>query len=182
MEIKVIEKARNIKLLILDADGVLTDGKILYDDTGKELKRFDVRDGHGIKLLMRAGLDVGIITGRESKALGFRAGELGISIVYQKIYNKLEAYEEIILERGLDDKEIAYVGDDLVDVPLMKRVGLSVAVADGSEYAREAADYITLNNGGDGAVREVCELILKAQDKWAQVTERYFLRNQNSRG
>ncbi|MDY7033541.1 MAG: HAD-IIIA family hydrolase [Thermodesulfobacteriota bacterium] len=174
VEENIVEKAKDIRLLLLDADGVLTDGKILYDDTGRELKRFDIRDGHGIKLLMRAGIEVGIITGRESKALEFRARELGISILYQKIYDKMKVYKEILNEKELTHKQICYVGDDLVDVPLLKRVGFSVAVPDGSEYAKETAHYITLNNGGNGAVREVCEIILKAQDKWNTLTQRYF--------
>jgi 3-deoxy-D-manno-octulosonate 8-phosphate phosphatase (KDO 8-P phosphatase) len=171
---KIIEKAKAIKLLILDVDGVLTDGRIIYDDKGGELKCFDVKDGHGIKLLMRAGIELGIISGRESRAVGHRARELGISILYQRIFDKVRVYEKILEEKGLADNQVCFIGDDLVDMPLLKRVGFSVAVVDGSEYLKEVVDYVTMKNGGNGAVREVCELILKAQDKWGMLTEKYF--------
>ena len=171
---KIIEKAKAIKLLILDVDGVLTDGRIIYDDKGGELKCFDVKDGHGIKLLMRSGIELGIISGRESRAVGYRAKELGISILYQRIFDKVRVYEKILEEKGLADNQVCFIGDDLVDMPLLKRVGFSVAVVDGSEYLKEVVDYVTVKNGGNGAVREVCELILKAQDKWGMLTEKYF--------
>ncbi|MFH1624940.1 MAG: HAD-IIIA family hydrolase [Pseudomonadota bacterium] len=170
----MIEKAKEIKLLILDVDGVLTDGKIIYDNRGVESKCFDVRDGHGIKLLMRAGIEVGIISGRESGAVEHRAKDLGISMVYQRILDKVKVYEIILNEKGLADNQICFIGDDLVDIPLMKKVGFAVAVADGSEHVKVFADYVTVKNGGDGAVREICELILKAQDKWDRFTEKYF--------
>jgi len=170
----IIEKARHVGLLLLDMDGVLTDGKIIYDYKGRELKCFDVKDGHGIRLLMRGGIEVGIISGRESAASEYRAKDLGITILYQRIYDKVRVYETIIREKGLVDNQVCYIGDDVVDIPLMRKVGFSVAVADGSEYVREAADYITFKNGGKGAVREVCELILKAQRKWDILTEKYF--------
>ena len=171
---RIIEKAKAIKLLILDVDGVLTDGRIIYDDKGGELKCFDAKDGHGIKLLMRSGIELGIISGRESRAVGYRAKELGISILYQRIFDKVRVYEKILEEKGLADNQVCFIGDDLVDMPLLKRVGFSVAVVDGSEYLKEVVDYVTVKNGGNGAVREVCELILKAQDKWGMLTEKYF--------
>lgn len=174
IEERIIEKANDIELLILDVDGVLTDGRIIYNDKGEELKCFDVRDGHGIKLLMQGGIDVGIISGRESVASEYRARELGISILYQRIYDKVKIYKKITSEKGLRDNQVCYIGDDLVDIPLMRKVGFSVAVADGSEYIKEVADYVTVKNGGNGAVREVCELILKAQNKWDALMEKYF--------
>ena len=174
VEDRIIEKARDIKLLILDVDGVLTDGKLVFDDKGGELKYFHVRDGHGIRLLLRAGIEVGIISGRQSKAVEYRAHDLGISLLYQKIYDKVKIYKEILTEKGLTDKQVCYIGDDLVDMPVMKKVGFSVAVADGSEHIKRVADYVTVKNGGNEAVREVCELILKAQNKWHMVTENYF--------
>jgi 3-deoxy-D-manno-octulosonate 8-phosphate phosphatase (KDO 8-P phosphatase) len=169
-----MDKAKAIKLIILDVDGVLTDGRIIYDDKGGELKCFDVKDGHGIKLLKRAGIEVGIISGRESRAVGYRARDLDISILYQRIFNKVEVYEKILKEKGLADNQVCFIGDDLVDIPLLKRVGFSVAVVDGSEYLKKVVDYVTVKDGGNGAVREVCELILKAKDKWNMLTENYF--------
>lgn len=174
VEDRIVEKAKEIKLLILDVDGVLTDGRIIYDDRGGEIKCFDVKDGHGIRLLMRGGVEVGIITGRETRAVEYRARDLGISILYQKIYDKVKVYKTIIYEKGLNDNQVCYIGDDLVDIPLMAKVGFSVAVADGSEYVKEVTDYVTAKNGGNGAVREVCELILKVQDKWDMLTKKYF--------
>lgn len=172
--IEIIEKAKGIKFLILDVDGVLTDGKIIYNDKGVESKCFDVKDGHGIKLLTRAGIEIGIISGRESKAVEYRAKELGIYILYQRIFDKVKVYEKIMEEKGFADNQVCFIGDDVVDIPLLKRVGFSVAVVDGSEYAKEVVDYVTVKKGGNGAVREVCELILKAQDKWDILTEKYF--------
>jgi 3-deoxy-D-manno-octulosonate 8-phosphate phosphatase (KDO 8-P phosphatase) len=169
-----MEKARNVKLLILDVDGVLTDGRIVIDDRGVETKCFDVRDGHGIKMLKRANIDVAIITGRESDVVSHRARELGIDSVYQNIHNKLEVYEAILEEKGLKDGEVGFVGDDLVDLPLLRRVGFAAVVADGVEELKPYADYVSRNRGGRGAVREVIELILKAQGKWAELMERYL--------
>jgi 3-deoxy-D-manno-octulosonate 8-phosphate phosphatase (KDO 8-P phosphatase) len=169
-----MEKARSVKLLILDVDGVLTDGRIVIDDRGVETKCFDVRDGHGIKMLKRANIDVAIITGRESDVVSHRARELGIESVYQNIHNKLEVYEAILEEKGLKDGEVGFVGDDLVDLPLLRRVGFAAVVADGVEELKPYADYVSRNRGGRGAVREVIELILKAQGKWAELMERYL--------
>lgn len=169
-----MEKARNVKLLILDVDGVLTDGRIVIDDRGVETKCFDVRDGHGIKMLKRANIDVAIITGRESDVVSHRARELGIDSVYQNIHNKLEVYEAILKEKGLKDGEVGFVGDDLVDLPLLRRVGFAAVVADGVEELKPYADYVSRNRGGRGAVREVIELILKAQGKWVELMERYL--------
>ncbi|UCD70655.1 MAG: HAD-IIIA family hydrolase [Syntrophobacterales bacterium] len=169
-----LEKAKNVKLLILDVDGVLTDGRIVIDDRGVETKCFDVRDGHGIKLLKRANIEVVIITGRKSHVVSHRARELGIDSVYQNIHDKLEVYQALLDDKGLKDEEVGFMGDDLVDLPLMKRVGFSAVVADGIEDLKSCADYISRNRGGRGAVREISELILKAQGKWAEVMERYL--------
>lgn len=166
--------AEKIKLLLLDVDGVLTNGQIIYDGAGNELKMFDVRDGHGLKLLQRAGIAVGIITGRSSAVVERRAAELGIEIVYQGALNKLEPYREIVASTGLDEEQIAYVGDDLVDLPVLARVGFSATVADADPEVINRVDYVASRSGGRGAVREICELLLKAGGHWQEVTARYF--------
>jgi 3-deoxy-D-manno-octulosonate 8-phosphate phosphatase (KDO 8-P phosphatase) len=168
------EKARDIKLLILDVDGVLTDGKIVYTDRGEEAKAFDVKDGHGLKLLMRAGIPVALITGRSSPAVEHRARDLGITRIYQKAINKIEAYEELRRAENLRDEEICVVGDDLPDLPILRICGFSVAVADSAEEVKREVDYVTNKEAGKGAVREVCDIILKARGLWETVTGRYF--------
>ena len=169
------KKARRVKLLLLDLDGVLTDGGIVMDHRGREIKRFDVRDGHGIRLLQRAGIRVGIISGRSSGAARRRAKDLGIKLLYQGIDDKVAVYARIKRMTGLKDAEIAYVGDDLVDLPLLRRVGLAVTVHDCWKELKGSADWATTADGGRGAVREVAELLLKAQQKWKRVTQRYYL-------
>ena len=171
---KGMEKAKDVKLLILDVDGVLTDGRIVIDDRGMETKCFDVRDGHGIKMLKRANIDVAIITGRQSQVVSHRARELGIDSVYQNIHDKLEVYQAILREKGLKDQDVGFIGDDVVDLPLLTRVGFSAVVADGVEELKPYADYVSRNKGGRGAVREIIELILKAQGKWSELMERYL--------
>ena len=168
------KKMSAIKLLLLDVDGVLTDGRIIYDNQGNELKAFDVKDGHGLKMLQRAGLKIGIITGRSSDLVARRARELGIEILYQRALNKLEPYLEILAEQGLTDDQVAYVGDDIVDLPILRRVGFSATVADANPDVSPYVDYVTKCPGGRGAVREVCDLLLKAQGKWLELTARYF--------
>lgn len=162
----VRNKARAIKLLLLDVDGVLTDGRIILDDRGVESKHFDVRDGQGIVLLMRAGIEVGLITARNSKAVRYRAKELGLRIVHQGIQSKATTYGEIRRQSGLAEMQIAYIGDDIGDLEILHRVGLAVTVNDGWEELFRFVDYITDKPGGRGAVREVAELLLKAQNKW----------------
>jgi len=171
------KRIKAVKLLILDVDGVMTDGGIIYDDDGRELKVFDVKDGHGIKLLMRAGIGVAIITGRESRVVDHRAKNLGIDIdmVYQGAKDKLKAFEDILKNRQLSLEEAAYIGDELVDIPLLRRVGFAAAVKDAVEDVKRHVDYVTAKNGGSGAVREICELILNVQGKWDTVTAAYFL-------
>ena len=167
-------RAQKIHLLLLDVDGVLTDGRIAYDGTGREIKFFDVKDGQGIKFLQGGGIEVGILSSRESRAVKKRAEELGIRLVRQKVQDKQEELAAIQRERKLTGEEIAYVGDDWVDLPLFSRVGLAVAVADSIPELKRKAHYITRSPGGCGAVREIGEAILKAQGKWGQVTEKYF--------
>ena len=169
-----LDKLKRIKLLLLDVDGVLTDGNIVYNDTGAEIKAFNAKDGLGIKMLMGAGIEVGIVTGRASRALLHRCDNLGISLIFDQVRDKTGVLEVISKEKGVEAEHIAFVGDDLVDIPLMKRVGLSVAVADAHETVLEHADMVTSAQGGDGAVREVCEAILKAQGLWEKVLERFL--------
>ncbi|RLB73807.1 MAG: phenylphosphate carboxylase subunit delta [Deltaproteobacteria bacterium] len=163
-----------IKLLLLDVDGVLTDGRIIYDNHGNELKAFDVKDGHGLKLLQRTGIKVGIITGRSSAVVTRRAQELGIEILYQGALRKLEPYLEILSEQGLIDEQVAYIGDDLVDLPILQRVGFSATVADAVPEVFPYVDYIATRPGGCGAVREVCDLLVRASGQWDDLTKRYF--------
>ena len=163
-----------LKLLLLDVDGVMTDGRIIYDNNGGETKAFDVKDGHGLKLLQRAGFMVGIITGRKSAIVLRRAEELGIDIVYQDAKNKLQPFTEIMSKYSLDPSEIAYVGDDVVDLPVMLKVGFSATVADAVEDIKPFVDLVTERPGGRGAVREVCDYILKATGHWGDVSDRYF--------
>ncbi|TAK03396.1 phenylphosphate carboxylase subunit delta [bacterium] len=168
------KKAKKIKLLLLDVDGVLTDGGIVMNDRGEEVKQFDVRDGHGIRLLLRAGVQIGLITGRTSKVVGHRARDLGIRILYQKAYDKLDIYQKIKRKSGLKDQQIAYVGDDIVDLPILRKVGLAMTVRDCWAELKREVDYVAAGKGGRGAVREIIELLLKAQGKWQGVTRRYY--------
>ena len=163
----------NIQLLILDVDGVLTDGGIIRDDAGQQIKRFHVRDGAGIVLWKRLSKDVAIITGKESAVVTHRAEELGIPHVYQNVGNKLEAYKELLEELNLKDEQVAYVGDDLPDLPVMRKVGCAIAVADAVEEVRAAAKYVTKFPGGYGAVRDAIEFLCKEMGLWEKVMERY---------
>jgi len=169
------ERLKDIRLLLLDVDGVMTDGGIIYDGNGLETKVFNVKDGHGIKMLQRFGIDVGIITGRTSLVVDIRARELGIELVYQGALKKLVSYEEIKQKTGLSDSQIAYIGDDVIDVPVMRRVAFAAAPSDGLADARNVAHYVTTCGGGRGAVREVCDLILKGRGLWDKVQNRYEL-------
>jgi 3-deoxy-D-manno-octulosonate 8-phosphate phosphatase (KDO 8-P phosphatase) len=162
------KKARKIKLLLLDVDGVLTDGGIYIDDRGIETKRFDVRDGQGITLLQRAGIEVGFITGRSSNIVRVRARELGVKILYQGVQKKLEAYQRVKRNSGLTDEFIAYVGDDIADIPILRQTGLAIVVRDAWTEVKPHADYITAAGGGRGAVREVAELLLRVQKSGKQ--------------
>lgn len=167
------QRIKKIKILVLDVDGVLTDGRIIMDDRGREIKFFDVRDGHGLKMLMRTGIEIVFLTGRKSRVVEHRARELGITEVYQGARNKVEIFEAVLERKGLQAAEAAYAGDDIVDVPVLKRAGFSVAVANAVVEAKRAAHYVTKNKGGRGAVREVCEIILKGQGRWKDIKKRY---------
>jgi len=166
----LIARAKKIRVLIMDVDGVLTDGRIWLlsrrDGTASEIKGFHSRDGAGLKLARAAGLRTGIITGRESAAFSQRTRECEIEFVYQGRATKIEAYDEIVSATGADSMEIAYVGDDLPDLPVLGRVGLAVAVANAAPEVKRAAHFVTSRAGGDGAIREVIELLVKAQGKW----------------
>lgn len=170
----MIERLKNIKLLILDVDGVMTDGRIIFDSNGVESKFFNVKDGHGIKMAQRAGIEVAILSGRESVVVANRARELGIGLVYQKALNKLAPYLEILAQTGLNDAQAAFIGDDIIDVPVMRRVGFAAAPADAVEDILPYVHFVARNRGGWGAVREVCDLLLKSQGAWETITAKYF--------
>ncbi len=159
--------AAGIKLLLLDVDGVLTDGSLYFSSSGEEIKAFNTLDGHGIRMLMENGIQVGIITGRESSAVAKRAKDLGLEIVFQNQKNKLEALGHILSSQQLVSQQVAYAGDDLPDLPVMKAVGLSFAVANAHESIRDIASFTTTFSGGCGAVREICDYLLKSQGKYA---------------
>lgn len=162
----ILEKARRIRLLILDVDGVMTDGRITLDNNGNELKSFNVRDGHGIKLIQNIGIQVAIITGRYSKVVERRAEELGIRDVFQKVQNKESVYRQLLETHGISDAEASFMGDDIIDLGIVKRVGLAMAPSDAVEEIRSAVHWIASARGGHGAVREAVELIMKSQGKW----------------
>lgn len=166
----LIEKAKVIRLLICDVDGVLSDGLIYMGNNGEELKTFHVQDGYGIRCLLTSDIDVAIITGRKSKIVQDRADVLGIKHCYQGQSNKLIAFQTLLNDLNLSPEQIAYIGDDLIDLPVMQKIGLSVAVRNAHPLLLQTVDYITNLEGGKGAVREVCDLILIAQDKFDDAT------------
>ena len=167
-------RAMAVKMLLLDVDGVLTDGSIIYTGQGEEIKRFDIKDGFGLRLAKRAGLKTAIITARHSKVVLLRAQELEFDDVYQNATVKLEALNQLLTRHNLEPQQLAYVGDDLIDLPILRRVGLAVAVPEAPDEVKAEVGYICRKPGGMGAVREVVELILKAQGTWEQTTARYF--------
>ncbi len=159
-------RLKRIKLLIMDVDGVMTDGKIIMDSEGKETKFFDVQDGYGIVLAQRQGLLTAILSARASGVVKHRAKDLGIEHVYVDAYPKIKAYDELIQKLRIKDEEVCFIGDDLPDVEVLARVGFAVSVPNGTTEARQQADYVTCQRGGQGAIREVVEMILKAQNRW----------------
>ena len=167
-------RASRIKLLLMDCDGVLTDGRLWLTEDGDEQKSFNTHDGLGLSLLHRAGLKSGIITGRASKAVTRHAAELGVEFVRQGEPDKIAAFEQLLQQAGVAESEVAFVGDDLPDIPIMKRAELAVAVADAVAETRSVAHYVTRAKGGRGAVREVVELILKSQGRWHELAEDYL--------
>jgi 3-deoxy-D-manno-octulosonate 8-phosphate phosphatase (KDO 8-P phosphatase) len=173
-EITAQERAARIKLLVLDIDGVLTDGRVVYDQDGRELKFFDIKDGHGLKLLQRAGFQIVWLSGRASKVNQVRAQELGIDELVEDCKIKLPRFERVVSDRGFAPEQAAFMGDDLIDLPPMRAAGLALAPADAWPEVRQAAHWVATLPGGRGAVRQACELLLKASGKWDEVTGRYF--------
>ncbi len=171
----ILIKAARIRLVIFDVDGVLTDGSLYLGNNGEELKAFNIKDGLGMKMLLNSGVEIGIITARSSALVSRRMESLGITHVYQGRQEKLPAYEELMQKLGLDDAQAAYVGDDLIDLPLMRRTGLAVAVGDAHALVRQHAHWQTPSPGGRGAAREVCELIMKAQGTLDKAFQAYLV-------
>jgi 3-deoxy-D-manno-octulosonate 8-phosphate phosphatase (KDO 8-P phosphatase) len=160
---RLLAKAKAVAFLLLDVDGVLTDGRVTFTSDGNEVKSFHIHDGHGIKQLCRAGIEVGILSGRQSPIVDRRANELGISEVHQGAADKMIVYEALLARRKFRDEDVAYVGDDIPDLPVMRRVGFAVAVRNGHDAVKRSAHYTTIRRGGEGAVREVCDLLLRAK-------------------
>ncbi|SDH31111.1 3-deoxy-D-manno-octulosonate 8-phosphate phosphatase (KDO 8-P phosphatase) [Vibrio xiamenensis] len=165
VDASILDTAKQIKLLICDVDGVFSDGLVYMGNDGEELKTFHTRDGYGVKSLMNAGIEVAIITGRQSKIVENRMKALGISLVYQGQDDKVKAYQDICSKLNISPQQTGYIGDDLIDWPVMEQVALRVCVADGHPLLAKRANYVTTIRGGHGAVREVCDLILQARDE-----------------
>ncbi len=168
-----IERAKRVKLLILDIDGVMTDGRIIYSIYGDELKFFDVQDGFGITLLNRAGIKSVIITAKKSRVVKLRAKDLKVAKVYQGYSDKLVPFNRTLRRFRVKPEEVCFIGDDLIDMPVLKRAGFAVSVPNAVEEVKACANFVTSKSGGRGAVREICDMILKAQNKWEPVTSRY---------
>ena len=171
---KLKDKIQRVKLLILDVDGVLTDGKIIYSSFGHDIKEFDVKDGFGITLLYRAGIRSVILSARSSRTIRKRAKDMHVDAVYENAHIKLDAYNKILQKYKLTCEETAFIGDDLVDLPVLSRVGFSACTACAVKDLKDKVDYVTNHDGGSGAVRELAETILQIQGLWKSVTERYF--------
>ncbi len=169
----IIEKAKHIRLLICDVDGVLTDGRLFYTSDGMAYKAFHVQDGMGLKLLMLSGVEVAVITTCASPIVAKRMQQLEISHVFQGQVTKISAYETLLKQLQLSDEQVAYIGDDWPDEPLIKRAGLGIAVPNAIQAIRELASYTTQKSGGDGAVRELCDLIMHAQNSLSQALKQY---------
>lgn len=172
----LIEKAKKIKLLILDVDGVMTDNRLFYSDDGIEYKSFNTRDGHGMVLLQKSQVDIGIITGRKSQLVTNRMNDLKVKHVYQGVPDKLPTFLKLVDDLQLELDEIAYIGDDILDLPILLRVGLSVTPLDGDNEVKTRVDYISKYNGGHGCVREICEILMRSQGTWQQHMD-FFLRD-----
>ncbi len=173
---KAPHAAKDIKLIIFDVDGVLTDGTLFYDNKGEEYKAFNAKDGHGLHMLERAGIAVAIITGRQSELVNYRAANLNLSphMIYQGYRDKRIAFKKLLEKTGLAAKQIAYVGDDVIDLPVMTKVGLAIAVQDAHWFVLKHADWISEQRGGQGAVREICEMLLESQGKLNILLESYL--------
>ena len=171
---EVLKRAAKIKLLLFDVDGVLTDGSLFLGDDGQEYKAFNSLDGHGIKMLLHNGIEAGIITGRTSQVVEHRVNNLGIKHVFQGCTEKLPVYQDLIDHLNLQPDETAFVGDDIVDLPIMLRVGLSIAVENAHALVKKESHWTTPSRGGHGAAREICEMLLFAQDLYQKELKRYF--------
>ena len=163
MTTEASDKARHVRLLIIDVDGVLTDGGLHFDNRGEEYKTFNSLDGHGIRMMLNGGIEIAVITGRSSKIVDHRMGDLGVKHVYQGHRDKLPAFEKLLRETGNDASQAAYIGDDLPDLPIMQRVGFAIAVQNAHGFVKQHCDLVTGANGGHGAVREVTDFILHSQ-------------------
>ena len=172
----VIEKAKSIRIVIFDVDGVLTDGTLYFTDSGEEIKAFNSRDGHGMKMLKASGVELAIITARESRSVKLRAENLNITLLYQGEKNKLKVFESLVTKLKFDMSSCAYVGDDLIDLPVMTRCGLSICVPSSPILVKKHAHYVTNSEGGQGAVREVCEMIMRSQGTLDEQLEKYLKR------
>ena len=171
----VIEKAKSIRIVIFDVDGVLTDGTLYFTDSGEEIKAFNSRDGHGMKMLKASGVELAIITARESRSVKLRAENLNITLLYQGEKNKLKVFESLVTKLKIDMSSCAYVGDDLIDLPVMTRCGLSICVPSSPVLVKKHAHYVTNSEGGQGAVREVCEMIMRSQGTLDEQLEKYLI-------
>lgn len=173
---KIPERAKHIKLVIFDVDGVLTDGRLFFDNNGEEYKAFNAKDGLGLRMLQKAGIEVAIITGRQSELVNHRAANLNLSpnLIYQGCSDKRLAFKDLLKKTGLSAQQVAYVGDDIIDLPVMKNVGLPIAVNDAHWFVIKHADWVSEHLGGQGAVREVCEMLLEAQGKLQIMLESYL--------
>lgn len=174
MERELLDRAARIKLVVFDVDGVLTDGRLYFDHEGREYKTFHARDGLGLRFLQEEGIEMAVISGRRSEVVARRLLAFGITLIYQGYEEKLAAFERILKERPYRPEEIAYVGDDLLDLPVMRRVGLAVAVADAHPIVKKHAHWVTELPGGEGAAREVCDLILAAKGRLEALERRYL--------
>jgi len=170
----ILSKAAQIELVILDVDGVLTDGRLYLGNDGNEYKAFHIRDGHGIKMLLEAGVEIAIISGRHAASVERRMADLGIRYAYLGVQDKLAAFNSLLVRLGLNAEQVAYVGDDLIDLPVMSRVGLAIAVQDADPFVKQHAHWQTPSQGGLGAVRDVCELLLEARGQLTALRERYL--------
>ncbi|TQV80177.1 3-deoxy-manno-octulosonate-8-phosphatase KdsC [Exilibacterium tricleocarpae] len=170
----IAERARNIRLLLLDVDGVMTDGKLYFGNDGTELKAFNILDGHGIKMLQKTGVKVGIITGRKSELVARRAANLGIELLVQGREDKLAALHELIDDTAITLEQIAFMGDDYPDLAVIRRVGLGLTVANAHPVVRRHAAWQSENSGGEGAVREACDMIMQAQNTFEQALAEYL--------
>ncbi len=170
----ITKRLQTIKLVLMDVDGTLTDGQLIYSNDWVESKAFDVKDGFGIYLLQTCGIKAGIVTGRESRIVTERAAELSIEIVYQGRFRKDQVLSEILKETGLHESEVAFIGDDLFDLPILKRAGFSAAPSDAHPIVRENVHFVSQFEGGRGAVREICEMLIHAQGKWDEMMKQFL--------